>query len=282
MAQRFLICTDLDRTILPNGFQPESPQARPLLRRLAEHPSVTLVYVSGRYLGSIEAAIRDYELPLPDYAIGDVGTSIYRPAHGEWRLWEQWSQRIGADWHGRSREEIASWFEDIEQLAPQEPAKQNRFKLSYYTPADLDVDAMFAEMQTRLSARDIKCSLVWSVDETSDTGLIDLLPARATKLSAVQFLMDESGFDAKNTLFAGDSGNDLPVLVSGIPAVLVANATDEVRRATVETCAASGREQTLYLARGGFLDMNGNYAAGVLEGVAHFYPQLIPWLAEAS
>ena len=282
MPQRLLVCTDLDRTLLPNGFQPESPQARPLLRRLAEHPDVTLVYVSGRYLRSIEAAIQEYGLPLPDYAIGDVGTSIYRPAHGEWRLWEQWSQRIGADWHGHRREEIAGWLADIEILAPQEAAKQNRFKLSYYTPADLDVDELFAELQARLSARGVKATLVWSIDETTDTGLVDLLPPRATKLSAVRFLMDESGFEPRNTLFAGDSGNDLPVLVSGIPAVLVANATEEVRRAAIEACTASGTEDALYLAHGGFLGMNGNYAAGMLEGLAHFHPRFIPWLADTQ
>lgn len=282
MSQRILLCSDLDRTLLPNGFQPESPRARPLLRRLAEHPAVTLVYVSGRYLESIQAAIREFELPLPDYAIGDVGTSVYRPAHGEWRLWDQWSQRIGADWHGHGREEIASWFADIEVLAPQEAAKQNRFKLSYYTPADLDVDELFTELTTRLDPRGVKASLVWSVDETTNTGLVDVLPARATKLSAVQFLMGESGFDPRNTLFAGDSGNDLPVLASGIPAVLVANATEDVRRAALEACTASGTQDALYFARGGFLEMNGNYAAGVLEGIAHFYPQLIPWITGAQ
>ena len=27
-----------------------------------------------------------------------------------------------------------------------------------------------------------------------------------------------------------------------------------------------------YLAQGGFLGMNGNYSAGILEGVAHYHP----------
>jgi hypothetical protein len=31
----------------------------------------------------------------------------------------------------------------------------------------------------------------------------------------------------------------------------------------------------LYLARGGLLEMNGNYSAGILEGVAHYHPELL-------
>ncbi len=36
--------------------------------------------------------------------------------------------------------------------------------------------------------------------------------------------MRQQGFDDGNTVFAGDSGNDVPVLVSAVPSVLVANA----------------------------------------------------------
>jgi len=40
----------------------------------------------------------------------------------------------------------------------------------------------------------------------------------------------------------------------------------------------SDLSDTLYIAKGDFLDMNGNYAAGVLEGVAHFLPETITWM----
>lgn len=46
---RLLICTDLDRTLIPNGPQPESPKARALFRRLVSREEVTLAYVSGRH-----------------------------------------------------------------------------------------------------------------------------------------------------------------------------------------------------------------------------------------
>ena len=34
----------------------------------------------------------------------------------------------------------------------------------------------------------------------------------------------------------------------------------------------------LYIARGGFMGMNGNYSAGILEGFVHFIPQAAAWL----
>lgn len=279
MTERILLCSDLDRTLLPNGLQPESPRARPLLRRLAEHPGVILAYVSGRHLALIEAAIEEYNLPRPAFAVGDVGTSIYRPRDGDWQLWERWSEHIAPDWAGRTRDALETLFADIDGIAPQEPEKQGRFKLSYYAAADIDHGALCARLQARLHGEGVRASVVWSVDETSMTGLLDVLPAAATKLGAVRFLMSELGVAEENALFAGDSGNDLPVLASGIPAVLVANATAEVRAQALRQAPANGR---LYCARGGFLEMNGNYAAGVLEGLAHFHPELAAWLTAAG
>ena len=84
MTKPILICTDLDRTLLPNGKQPESPGARAGFRRLVSRPEITLAYVSGRHRRLVEDAIREYELPLPDWVIGDVGTTIYQVHATEW------------------------------------------------------------------------------------------------------------------------------------------------------------------------------------------------------
>jgi hypothetical protein len=83
----------------------------------------------------------------------------------------------------------------------------------------------------------------------------------------------------KYTLFAGDSGNDLDVLASALPAVLVANATDSVREQALKRACAQGNARRLYLAKGGFAGMNGHYAAGILEGLAHFIPETQNWFA---
>jgi hypothetical protein len=35
-----------------------------------------------------------------------------------------------------------------------------------------------------------------------------------------------------------------------------------------------------YLAQGRFLGMNGNYSAGIVEGVAHYHPDIRVWMEQ--
>ncbi|MEW8195992.1 MAG: haloacid dehalogenase, partial [Candidatus Thiodiazotropha sp.] len=65
------------------------------------------------------------------------------------------------------------------------------------------------------------------------------------------------------------------VLISPIPAVLVANAQPEVRQKAQQLVDENGNGDSLYMAKGGFMAMNGNYSAGILEGAAHYHAQLI-------
>ena len=92
--------------------------------------------------------------------------------------------------------------------------------------------------------------------------------------------MAEEGYTLENTVFAGDSGNDLPVLTSPIHSVLVANATNEVRQQALQMAIAQGTQDALYLAHGTLLDMNGNYSAGILEGCVHYLPHTRDWIEE--
>lgn len=278
MNRRYLLCCDLDRTVLPNGRQPESPQARTLFRQLAARTELILAYVSGRHERLLRQAITEYGIPVPGYAIGDVGTTIYQVSGGEWRRWQAWEARIAPDWNGASRRDLAALFADLSELTLQEDSKQNRFKLSYYTPEQVSRQALLGEMEARLARCGVRASLIWSVDEQAEVGLLDVLPASATKLHAVRFLMERCAIAETDTVFAGDSGNDLPVLTSGLQSVLVRNAHPDVREEAQLTASRRGFAQRLYLARGGFLGMNGNYTAGVLEGVAHFLPPLASWL----
>lgn len=271
-----LLCTDLDRTLIPNGAEPESPGARERFRRFVAEQGVTLAYVSGRHRALVEQAIRDYALPLPDYVIGDVGTSLYRVRDGSWSRVSDWEEIIGADWAGLDRSGLATLFEDLAELRLQEPEKQGRFKLSYHAPAELNPEPLMARMRERLATTQARASLIWSIDAASGVGLLDVLPEGATKYHAVVFLMGLTGYDESSTLFAGDSGNDLEVLASRIPSVLVANGHPAVRAEAQRLADERGCQDRLYHAVGGWGGMNGNYSAGILEGVAHFHPELLP------
>ncbi|MBU1568306.1 MAG: HAD-IIB family hydrolase [Proteobacteria bacterium] len=266
---RFLLCTDLDRTLIPNGTQPESAEAKKRFEQLASREEVSLAYVTGRHRALIEQAIADFGLPQPDFAIADVGTTIYQIGSSGWQRWDQWDARIAPDWRGMSREELYRLLSVFPVLRLQEKEKQNLHKLSFYVPIETDTQILIGEMDMRLTRAGVKANLIWSVDETAGLGLLDVLPASANKLHAIRFLMQNLGFQNSNTVFAGDSGNDLDVLLSDIPSVLVANAEDDIKGR-----AANANPATLYIARGDYLGMNGNYCAGILEGVAHYWPEM--------
>ncbi len=283
MSQRkLLLCTDLDRTLLPNGTQPESPCARQYFTRLSERSDIMLVYVTGRHKLLIQQAIKCYCLPQPDMVISDVGTKIYDLRGGGWTTWQDWEEEITADWAGNSHADLRELFQDIKALSLQEREKQNTHKLSYYVSLYEDSDELIAEMNARLTQQGINASLIWSVDEPAAIGLLDVLPRGATKVHAIEFIRERLRFALQDTVFAGDSGNDLPVLTSRLPAVLVLNAAETVRTAARVEAERSGNLDAIYFARGGFLGMNGNYSAGILEGVAHYRSDLRSWLVEVA
>jgi hypothetical protein len=175
-------------------------------------------------LAQLRALGSGYALAGPDYGICDVGTTIYVIQDGRWRPWDSWYEEIAPDWRAHTREDLQELLDDIECLQLQEAEKQNVFKLSYYVPSDTERDSLFNQLHQRLDAEGIRASLIWSIDEAADTGLLDILPECATKLHAIRFVIKRMGFHPERAVFAGDSGNDLPALTSGLQAVLVKNA----------------------------------------------------------
>lgn len=277
MTPSLLICTDMDRTLLPNGEAPESLHSREYFAAVACRPDVAVAYVTGRDRTLVGEAIVEWSLPNPDFVIGDVGTTLYEVSGDSWRASADWWSEISTDWAGLDHDALRDLIDDIEGPRLQEAEKQGEFKLSYYLPLDADREAILDTMWERLAQRGLKANLVWSVDEQADTGLLDVLPASAGKLHAVEFLIRSIGVSRAQCLFAGDSGNDLQVLASPVNSVLVANAGPDVREEALELAVAAGNADSLYLASGGFRGLNGNYAAGILEGLAHFFPATEDW-----
>ncbi len=268
--KRYLLCTDLDRTLIPNGIQPESPMAKERFTRLIECEPMMLAYVSGRHRALIEQAIADFDLPQPDFVIADVGASIYEIESSHWLPSDRWEQQVTRGWNGWTHNEIYQSLSVFPTLRLQEQEKQSTHKLSFYVTLDMDVRNLINEIKIHLQFSGIKANLIWSIDEAAHVGLLDILPATANKLHAICFLMQDYGFSRMNTLFAGDSGNDLDVLLSDeVPSILVANADEDIKERLMNS-----NPDFLYIAKGDFLKMNGNYRAGILEGIAHYWPEV--------
>jgi hydroxymethylpyrimidine pyrophosphatase-like HAD family hydrolase len=104
MKQKLLVCTDLDRTLIPNGQQPESPDARRRFEQLCTSDDVLLAYVSGRDQSLVRDAIGEFSLPQPNFVIGDVGSSLYQvDRSNQWHHQVDWVEHISQDWRGLTR-----------------------------------------------------------------------------------------------------------------------------------------------------------------------------------
>lgn len=275
MRNRLLLCTDMDRTLLPNGAAAETPNARAHFSAFCNLAEVTLVYVTGRHKSLVEEAIAHYQLPQPDYVIADVGSKLYRVEAGQWQEMPEWLAEMNQDWQGYTTETIQNLLTQFDLLKLQEPSKQNSHKLSYYAPVTADKTPLLAQIETTLKQHQLRANLIWSIDEAQNIGLLDILPANATKRHAIEHLRDQLEYTNHEILFAGDSGNDLAVLSSPIQAVLVGNATTEIQAEAIRLASQTENTHQLYLARPTPTD-NGNYAAGILQGVWHFFPALRP------
>ncbi|MBK8164788.1 MAG: HAD-IIB family hydrolase [bacterium] len=277
MEGRLLLATDLDRTLLPNGEPAESPDARRRFARVAARDEVVLAYVTGRHRALVEEAIERYGLPEPAFVIGDVGTSIYGVAAGRWRRLTDWEEPFADRWAGRGTADLAAALAAVSDLFPQPAQRQGRWKLSFFAPELSDPSAMLAEVRARLDGLGVQARLVWSLDDEACVGLLDVLPLDAGKSAAIGYLLRTLGLPIDRAVYAGDSGNDLDVLAGPVPAILVANARVEVRHHAVAAARIQGHADRLYLARGDWQGMNGNYSAGILEGLAHYLPESVAW-----
>jgi len=273
---KYLICTDLDRTLIPNGRQEEAPQARARFADIFKRPDVQLAYVSGRNLELVEGGIAQFNLGKPHAVIADVGASIYHSTPSGWLQDRHWQNAIAVNWRGKSWPMLAGllqgvkgiWLQDeqINQTCP--------FKLSYFTEPGLNAENLQREIESLLLQHNFESRAIWSFDENKNLGLLDVLPITASKLHAIEYLLRYSNIPAENCLFCGDSGNDLEALTSEIASVLVANASPETRRLAIQNSRRLNNKDKLFLAQFRSNSDNGNYAGGILQGIQHFFPEL--------
>lgn len=262
-----ILATDLDRTLLPNGkWQPDA-EAIELFNRLTEEQEVLVVYVTGRNLQLTEQAISEFGVRHPDVLCGDVGTTIRQYRNGNWTFDEGWTDLVHTScpkWDAASiREAVA----DIPGIREQESEHLNPFKQSYYVDHE-QREEILAGVDARVKGKFDEV-IIYSFDSQDGKGLLDFLPHRATKQTALEYVAQEFGAAMEDVVFCGDSGNDIFPLTAGFRGVLVRNAdeqlVDNVRRAMTEN-----PKLDVYFASGDFRGLNGYYTSGVIEG-AYYY-----------
>ena len=262
-----ILATDLDRTLLPNGkWQPDA-EAIELFNRLTEEQEVLVVYVTGRNLQLTEQAISEFGVRHPDVLCGDVGTTIRQYRNGDWIFDEGWTDLVHTSCPKWDAAGIREAVADIPGIREQESEHLNPFKQSYYVDHE-QREEILAEVDARVKGKFDEV-IIYSFDSQNGKGLLDFLPHRATKQTALEYVAQEFGAAMKDVVFCGDSGNDIFPLTAGFRGVLVRNAdeqlVDNVRRAMAEN-----PKLDVYFASGDFRGLNGYYTSGVIEG-AYYY-----------
>ncbi|MEN8248352.1 MAG: HAD-IIB family hydrolase [Bacteroidota bacterium] len=262
-----ILATDLDRTLLPNGKWKPDEEAIELFNKLTKEQGVTVVYVTGRNLDLTEKAIKEFNVRPPDYLCGDVGTTIRKYENGDWHFENGWVEHVERKSPGWDAEEIRDKVADIDGIREQEAEHQNRFKQSYYVDHQRK-DQILEEINKRIKGKYDEV-IVYSFDSQDGKGLIDFLPASATKQTALEYVAEEHDVPKTEVVFCGDSGNDIFPLTAGFSGVLVKNA-DEQLVENVKEAMARNPELKVYFAKGDFKGLSGYYTSGVLEGAYHY------------
>ena len=262
-----ILATDLDRTLLPNGSWPSDPGAIELFNEFTERHDVLVVYVTGRNLALTEKAIKEFGVRYPNILCSDVGTSIRKHENGKWKFDDGWVVHVKRESPRWDAMAIRDAVAGIDGMREQESEHQNQFKQSYYVKHDKK-DQVLKKVDELVKGK-FDEEIVYSFDSQDGKGLLDFLPASATKQTALEYVAEEFGTAKKDVVFCGDSGNDIFPLTAGFSGVLVKNA-DEQLVENVKKAMKRNSDLKVYFAKGNFKGLNGYYTSGVIEGAYHF------------
>lgn len=202
--RRFVLATDLDGTFLGGSAE---DRARLYDWIEGNRDSVGLIFVTGRdpeFIGELCAR----GVPWPDYAVGDVGTSIasVSPDAGVQPI-AHLEEEIAAIW-GDAGAQVRAALDGHAGLTLQPTAF--RYRVSY----DMDLDSFDPAAKAVVE----QLGHDWLM---SDNRFFDVLPRGVSKGPSLRRLIAHLEVGEDRVLTAGDTLNDLSMLASGLPAVAV-------------------------------------------------------------
>lgn len=258
-----LLITDLDGTLIPLTGDAQNANDLDILSTQLQRNNVNVAFCTGRHLASVLNAIESFLLPLPQWIIADVGTSVYeQQPSGEYTTNREFLQHLDSIVASMPLTELQFALSAFPRLRIQENEKQGRFKLSYYTSAS-ELKQVVDQVETLLKETSAPYNVISSVDPFNGDGLIDLLPAGVSKAHAVAWLVERSKLPADKVAFAGDSGNDLAVFESGLQSIVVGNADRSLADHVTAIHRQHAWQGKVYLAKR-------TATSGVLEGCRYY------------
>ena len=237
-SSSYLMITDIDNTLV--GDDDSMHHLLHLLEQYRE--SIAWGVATGRSLELTIEAMTEYDIPVPDILICSVGTEIYYGP--DLRMDKGWQQHISNKW---KPEEIKAILQDLDFLTFQEAEGQRAHKISYYME---DKPGYLAAVHRILEEKKITCQVIYSHGQ-----FLDILPQRASKGKAINYLKYKYEFPSSKVMVAGDSGNDEDMLRGRNNGLVVGNHSDEL-------ISLKGRPRVYF--------SKFEYAAGIIDGLVHY------------
>jgi len=231
--QQVVLFSDIDNTF----YDRNNPDASSHLSNMLEKMSWGVVYVTGRDQEMVES---QNDLPKADIVVGAVGTEIYiLNTEGKYVRDEEFREILLGSWDRdtiyQEAKDIVNRHSDISfqprdnpDLIGQEGHEPQEFKISLHIFGEIEKAQEVAKLFDQIKG----IKVIFSTDIHNPNKFnLDLLPETGGKELAVQYLSNKLGIKG---FVAGDSGNDLGMLLdSGHPAILVGGAQEETRAAVV-------------------------------------------------
>ena len=237
-SSNYLMITDIDNTLVGDN------DSMGQLLQLLEHyrDSIAWGVATGRSLELTLEAMTEYDIPMPDILICSVGTEIYYGP--DLRMDKGWQQHISHRWRP---EQIKATLQGVDFLNFQEAEGQRAHKISYYMEDNPDY---LGEIHRRLENEKLSCQVIYSHGQ-----FLDILPKRASKGKAINYLKYKYEFPSSKVMVAGDSGNDRDMILGANNGLVVANHSEELKE-------LRGNLRVFFSSK--------TYAAGIIDGLVHY------------
>jgi sucrose-phosphate synthase len=184
---RYLMITDIDNTLVG-----DEKSMRELFGFLQERQEeIAWGVATGRSLELTLEAMTEYDFPMPDILICSVGTEIYYGPN--LRYDKGWQQHISYQW---KPEDIKAALADFDFLVFQEAEGQRSHKISYYL--DDRKNNRLEIVREHLKEMKLRCQSIFSHGQ-----FLDILPLRASKGRAIEYVRYKFDFSPRRVMVAG-------------------------------------------------------------------------------